>query len=141
MASDALIGILTGLGTAHRERQRNIFDQEVERRGKYEKFLTDAAANPQYRPEAQQQFTQLLQTLYQTPAEKKLPKDFERQIADAVTSVEGSMDLAQSSSQTMQATTPGRPAGSMSVPVPETPGVGMEPLPPGVQGPQQPMRP
>lgn len=95
MPSDAFIGILTGLGAAHRERQKNIFDQEVERRGKYEQFLQKASTDPNYRPEAQEQFANLYTTLIQTPYEKKLPKDFERQISDAVTSVEGSSNLSQ----------------------------------------------
>lgn len=95
MPSDAFIGILTGLGEAHRERQKNIFDQEVERRSKYEQFLQKAATDPAYRPEAQNQFAELYSTLIQTPYEKKLPKDFERQVSDALTSVEGSMDLSR----------------------------------------------
>jgi hypothetical protein len=95
MPSDAFIGILSGLGEAHRTRQKNIFDQEVERRSKYEQFLQKASTDPAYRPEAQNQFAELYSTLIQTPYEKKLPKDFERQVTDALTSVEGSMNLQQ----------------------------------------------
>ena len=46
MPSDALIGILTGLGQANQAHQKNLFDQEVARRQGYEKFLTEAASNP-----------------------------------------------------------------------------------------------
>lgn len=118
MPSDAFIGVLTGLGEAHRARQKNIFDQEVARRSKYEQFLQKASTDPTYRPEAQDQFSQLYSTLIMTPPEKKLPKDFERQVTDALTSVEGSMDLRQGGPPE-QASTPGPIPQSQPIQPPE----------------------
>lgn len=110
MASDAFIGVLTGLSTAHRARQKNIFDQEVERRSKYEKLLQDRSTDPRFRPESQDELTALYSELVQTPYEKKLPKDFERRVMDALTSVEGQVDLRQ-----------GGPPQTMNVPEPTSP--------------------
>ena len=82
MPSDAFIGVLTGLAGAHRERQKNLFDQEVERREQMAKAYEKVAEHPSITPEGQEQYFRRAFEIRTLPAEKKMPKEWESFISE-----------------------------------------------------------
>lgn len=77
MPSDAFIGILTGLGEAHRARQKNIFDQEVARREQMAKAIEKLAEHPSITPEGAEQYYKQAFGIRTSDINKKLPKEWE----------------------------------------------------------------
>jgi hypothetical protein len=77
MPSDAFIGVLTGLAGAHRERQKNIFDQEVDRRDKLAKAVEKLAEHPDLTPEGAEQLYKQAFGIRTFDVNKKLPKELE----------------------------------------------------------------
>ena len=82
MPSDAFIGVLTGLAGAHRERQKNLFDQEAERREQMAKAYEKVAEHPSITPEGQEQYFRRAFEIRTLPAEKKMPKEWESFISE-----------------------------------------------------------
>ncbi len=78
MPSDAFIGILTGLGDAHRARQKNIFDQEVARREQMAKAFEKLAEHPSITPEGAEQYYKQAFTIRTSDVSKPLPKDVDK---------------------------------------------------------------
>lgn len=77
MPSDAFIGILSGLGEAHRARQKNIFDQEVDRREQMAKVVEKLADQPDITPEGKDQLYRQAFGIRTFDVNKKLPKEWE----------------------------------------------------------------
>ena len=77
MASDAFIGMLSGLGDAHRTRQKNIFDQEVARREQMAKAIEKLAEHPSITPEGAEQYYKQAFGIRTLDINKKVPKEWE----------------------------------------------------------------
>src|SRR3990167_2371667 len=77
MPSDAFIGMLSGLGDAHRARQKNIFDQEVARREQMAKTFEKLAEHPSITPEGAEQYYKQAFGIRTLDINKKVPKEWE----------------------------------------------------------------
>src|SRR3990167_5816256 len=77
MPSDAFIGMLSGLGDAHRARQKNIFDQEVARREQMAKTFEKLAEHPSITPEGAEQYYKQTFGIRTLDINKKVPKEWE----------------------------------------------------------------
>lgn len=82
MASDAFIGILSGLGEAHRAHQKNIFDQEVSRREKMAATFEKLAEHPNITPEGQDEYYRKAFALRTLEPHKKVPADVEKFVTE-----------------------------------------------------------
>ena len=82
MASDALIGVLSGLSRAYGTHQRNIFDMEQEKREKMAQAYEKVAEHPNITTEGAEQYFRRAFEIRTLPAEKKMPKEWESFISE-----------------------------------------------------------
>src|SRR3989442_7893807 len=123
-------GVLTGLAEAHAEKQKPLFEREMDRRKQLADLYMKFALAPDTRPEAMGPMLQRSLSITAHPPEKKLPKEYEDITPLLMTTLpEGKQTISAQETPGFQP--PVMPSGGMPE-VPPVPGFGgIGPLAPG----------
>ena len=123
-------GVLTGLAEAHAEKQKTLFEREMDRRKQLADLYMKFALAPDTRPEAMGPMLQRSLSITAHPPEKKLPKEYEDITPLLMTTLpEGKQTISAQETPGFQP--PVMPSGGMPE-VPPVPGFGgIGPLAPG----------
>jgi hypothetical protein len=131
----SIAGILVGLGEAHREKQKTLFEREMDRRQQLANLYMKFALDPGTRPEAMGPLLQTGIGIMSHPPEKKLPKEYEDITPHLMTTLPEGKQTLPGSQIPVGGATPGLPAipstGEMpGVPaLPPLPGPAAEAMP------------
>src|SRR2546426_1635988 len=73
----SIVGVLTGMAEAHAEKQRTLFEREMDRRKQLSDLYMKFALDPSTRPEAMGPLLQASLSITAHPPDKKLPPKYE----------------------------------------------------------------
>src|SRR6266516_5879366 len=128
----SVFGVLTGMAEAHAEKQKTLFEKEMDRRQQLANLYLKFAMDPGTRPEAMGPMLQRGLSVMSHPPDKKLPKEYEDITPLLMTTLpQGKQTLPGVESQGQALAAPATSSGGMPA-VPPVPGFsGIGPPAPG----------